>query len=435
MAGKNMGENLAVVPLTNNRLSGFGYDAAGNMTSDGGHSYSFDAENRIRTVAGVTYTYDGDGERAAKSTGTLYWQGGGKDALAEGTASGTLTYEYVFFNGKRAARVDIGSPETVHYYISDHLGSTTVMANADGSQKQGESDYYPYGPEIVIIADSTGNHYKFTGKERDTESGLDYFFARYYSQSLGRFMTPDWSATPVLVPYATLGNPQTLNLYSYVENNPITGTDPDGHFCVTHPSKSGGGTCVNNPATGVTDSGQEGGWHGYDAVGDDASADGWTPNGGIGQSAEGEAAANANPARLVVIGAHCDARGCEISYELQHATPGYEIVQHDPGRASTTKYGENTSFERGRSFLDGISIGWNSSTKGRTGIQTFYIAVPGPHGEAGRLQPVLVQDKAGHDFYKLAVWIRAQSPGSPGMILVNGRNPESRSWWPPTDNK
>ena len=47
---------------------------------------------------------------------------------------------------------------------------------------------------------------------------------------MGRFLTPDWAATPVPIPYAVMGNPQTLNLYSYVENNPITSTDPDGHF-------------------------------------------------------------------------------------------------------------------------------------------------------------------------------------------------------------
>src|ERR1700686_838841 len=57
----------------------------------------------------------------------------------------------------------------------------------------------------------------------------DYFGARYYSSTMGRFLTPDWAATPVPIPYAVMGNPQTLNLYSYVENNPITGTDPDGH--------------------------------------------------------------------------------------------------------------------------------------------------------------------------------------------------------------
>jgi RHS repeat-associated protein len=63
---------------------------------------------------------------------------------------------------------------------------------------------------------------KFTGKERDAESGLDYFGARYYASNMGRWMSPDWSAQEEPVPYAKLGNPQTLNLYSYVQNNPLS---------------------------------------------------------------------------------------------------------------------------------------------------------------------------------------------------------------------
>jgi RHS repeat-associated protein len=68
-----------------------------------------------------------------------------------------------------------------------------------------------------------------TGKERDGESNLDDFGARYYSSGYGRFMTPDWAAKPTAVPYANFGNPQSLNLYSYVKNNPSTMGDPDGH--------------------------------------------------------------------------------------------------------------------------------------------------------------------------------------------------------------
>jgi RHS repeat-associated protein len=69
-----------------------------------------------------------------------------------------------------------------------------------------------------------------TGKERDSESGNDYFGARYYSSAMGRFMSPDWSAKVAPVPYAKLGNPQSLNLYSYVYNNPLSNVDPDGHL-------------------------------------------------------------------------------------------------------------------------------------------------------------------------------------------------------------
>ena len=69
-----------------------------------------------------------------------------------------------------------------------------------------------------------------TGKERDNESGNDYFGARYYASSMGRFMSPDWSAKIMPVPYAKLDNPQSLNLYSYVWNNPLSRNDPTGHY-------------------------------------------------------------------------------------------------------------------------------------------------------------------------------------------------------------
>jgi RHS repeat-associated protein len=83
------------------------------------------------------------------------------------------------------------------------------------------------------------SRYRFTGKERDAESGLDYFGARYLSSDLGRWMTPDWAAKPTDVPYATFGDPQTLNLYAYVGNNPNTGIDVDGHVSENNTSDPG----------------------------------------------------------------------------------------------------------------------------------------------------------------------------------------------------
>ena len=68
-----------------------------------------------------------------------------------------------------------------------------------------------------------------TGKERDSESGNDYFEARCYASSMGRFLSPDWSAKMEPVPYAKLDSPQTLNLYAYVGNNPLRFVDADGH--------------------------------------------------------------------------------------------------------------------------------------------------------------------------------------------------------------
>jgi len=68
-----------------------------------------------------------------------------------------------------------------------------------------------------------------SGKERDAESGLDYFGARYYGSTMGRWMSPDWAAKAEPVPYAKLDNPQSLNLYAYVNNNPLRIADKDGH--------------------------------------------------------------------------------------------------------------------------------------------------------------------------------------------------------------
>jgi RHS repeat-associated protein len=84
-----------------------------------------------------------------------------------------------------------------------------------------DSDFYPFGAERPISL-SSGNSYKFTGKERDSESGLDNFGARYNSSSMGRFMSPD----PIYIEATKLADPQQLNLYSYVRNNPLNLVDP-----------------------------------------------------------------------------------------------------------------------------------------------------------------------------------------------------------------
>ena len=232
ISGKTNHEPLAAPALPTNQLTGFTYDAAGNLINDGaGNTYTYDAENRLATAGGVTYSYDGDGNRVVKSNGTIYWRGLGDDVLAESNLSGAISEEYVYVNGKRMLRMDRPNGAD-HLYFSDIVGSTTLVTDINGNPQE-QSDYYPFGGEIPISG-SDSNHYKFTGKERDAESCavgrcLDYFGARYYTSAMGRFMTPDWAAKPIAVPYANYGNPQSLNLYAYVENNPTTTGDPDGH--------------------------------------------------------------------------------------------------------------------------------------------------------------------------------------------------------------
>src|SRR5262249_17004722 len=228
-------ENLSVTVGGNNQLQGgYGFDSAGNMTWNAteGVSATYDAESRIATAArgGVTttYTYDDEGNRVKKSTGStgmLYWYMS-LGIVAESDLAGVLQSEYVFFDGERVARKDFPG-SAVSYYLSDHLKTASVITDAAGNIKA-ESDYYPWGGELQFV-NNDSNHYKFTGKERDAETGLDYFGARYYSNGLGRWVTPDWSGTPVPVPYADLIDPQTLNQYGYVRNIPTSKADIDGH--------------------------------------------------------------------------------------------------------------------------------------------------------------------------------------------------------------
>jgi RHS repeat-associated protein len=217
------------------------------MTHDAtsGLSYTFDQENRITGAAGYTYTYDSDGNRVRKSNGnlaangTLYWYMT-MGIVGESDLAGTMKSEYVFFGGQRVARRDLVAPTGVVYYFSDHLKTASVITDATGNIK-GESDYYPWGGELGFV-NSDINRYKFTGKERDGETGLDYFGARYYSNALGRWVSADWSAVPVPVPYADLGDPQSLNQYSYVRNLPTTRVDEDGHFAIP-----GSNACQGQP--------------------------------------------------------------------------------------------------------------------------------------------------------------------------------------------
>jgi len=222
-------ESLSVTATTNNQLSftGSSYDASGNMLNDGVNAYTFNAESEIKSAAGVNYTYDGDGNRVEKSNGKLYWYGAGTEILDESSLSGSFTNEYVFFGGKRIAMRNV-STGTIYYYAEDFLGSSRTIVQAGGTSPCYDADFYPFGGERDIT-NTCSQNYKFEGKERDTETNNDDFGARYYSSRLGRWMSADWSAVPAPVPYANQTNPQTLNLYAMVNDNPESFADLSGH--------------------------------------------------------------------------------------------------------------------------------------------------------------------------------------------------------------
>src|SRR5262249_16623255 len=133
--------------------------------------------------------------------------------------AGTSKYFHYYFNGKRIVRREF-SPFWFDHYGYDHLGNARFIYGYNGNWDV--SDYYPFGGERSYFSNA-GNRFKFTGKERDSESGLDNFGLRYMTSSMGRFMSPDSIANDW-----ELQNPQTWNRYAYARNNPLIYVDPDG---------------------------------------------------------------------------------------------------------------------------------------------------------------------------------------------------------------
>ena len=198
------------------------HDNAGHLTKIGTHNYAYDAENRLKTSTinsvTTTFEYDGEGRRVKKGNETYVYD-----------AFGNLAAEY---GGT------VSTPGT-QYVTADHLGSTRLTTGETGAPA-GRLDYFPFGETIPGGASfgnrpspPTGPRQKFTGKERDTETNLDYFIARYYSAPQGRFTSPD-------APFADQipADPQSWNLYTYVGNNPLRHVDESGR-CFRP-----GGNCV-----------------------------------------------------------------------------------------------------------------------------------------------------------------------------------------------
>jgi RHS repeat-associated protein len=257
----------AVFTQSNNHADGLNYDVAGNVLNDGQNTYAYDNEGRLCAVAAnltgqtlyTQYVYDAEGQRVAKGSATSlscaaptsangftasnqYLLNLGGAQVTELNGTGTALHTNAWAGGKLLATYDFAN-SGLHYALTDWLGTKRVQVSGSGSTLgAAELNCYnlPFGNNLGDVrisdcravgsgaADATEHH--FTGKERDAETGNDYFGARYYASSMGRFMSPDWSAKVEPVPYAKLDNPQSLNLYAYVENNPLSRSDLDGHY-------------------------------------------------------------------------------------------------------------------------------------------------------------------------------------------------------------
>jgi RHS repeat-associated protein len=237
---------------SNNRINGLGYDPVGNITSDPatGGTMIYDGENRMLMATnggGAVYTYDGEGKRVKRmlAGGQEWWYvyGIGGELLAEylSTAPTTVKKEYGYRSGQLLVvwDTDKSGDERLKWLVTDHLGSTRMEADKSGSLAgMRRHDYAPFGEELYAGIRRNGSgqgqygyeppqssvRLRFGSKERDIETGLDYFGARYYASVQGRFT----SADPIALSSERLLDPQGINLYSYARNNPLNIIDPDG---------------------------------------------------------------------------------------------------------------------------------------------------------------------------------------------------------------
>jgi len=211
------------------------FNSLGNTTADPqGRSFVYDAENKQTSVSNGgtlgTYFYDGDGKRVKKtSTGdnTIFVYDAFDKLIEErDSTTGTLQTSYVYAGSRLLATEDASG---TNYLTADHLGSPRINTDANGSVTA-RHDYHPFG-EDVYTPERTQNlgygpddvRQKFTGYERDTESGLDFAQARYFNPLVGRFSSPDEFFNDT-----DLGDPMSWNLYVYVRNNPFRYVDPSG---------------------------------------------------------------------------------------------------------------------------------------------------------------------------------------------------------------
>lgn len=216
----------------------YSYDTNGNVDNETHSwstiiSYTYNPKNellnsQIGTGSTTNYTYDSNGIRTQKVTNTKINRYVNKEYEVEVNGSWTgQTIEinkYIFFNWEKLSTVKLkNTSEEIIYHCSDHLSSANIDMS-DSNIIQQQIDYLPYGKTRNIFTSSEyQNEYQFWAKELDSETDLNYFEARYYWSTIGKFYSIDnmfWSFDRFLL------DPQQLNAYSFARNNPIIFTDP-----------------------------------------------------------------------------------------------------------------------------------------------------------------------------------------------------------------
>lgn len=227
----------------NNQVStaAYGYDSAGNLTSDGlGNSYSYDGEGKLTASSGVNYVYDASGQRVEKVAGsnaTEYIYFNGQPVAILNPSTGAWT-DLIIAGGVPLAEVAGNQTASPMYRLTDHLGSLVVETDNSGNPI-GSNLYAPYGQ---MMASSVSDPFAYTSLERDTENGSYHATMRNYSLAPGRWLSPD--------PYDgsyDLMNPQSLNRYAYVNGNPLAYTDPTGLMLDGAVGAAAPGVCAANP--------------------------------------------------------------------------------------------------------------------------------------------------------------------------------------------